>query len=87
MGRGASSAAGFSSFGTGAVSAAGGSTGAGGTGATGMTDAAGGAVVRFLAVRFIVTVARAVVRVRIVHVVGNVQSVVLTQLDRDVFID
>jgi hypothetical protein len=47
----------------------------------------GRSIVPFLAMRFIVTLARAVVRVRIVHVVGNVLSVVLTQLDGYVFID
>jgi hypothetical protein len=47
----------------------------------------GRSFVPFLAMRFIVTLARAVVRVRIVHVVGNVLSVILTQLDGYVFID
>jgi hypothetical protein len=47
----------------------------------------GRSFVPFLAMRFIVTLARAVVRVRIVHVVGDVLSVVLTQLDGYVFID
>ncbi len=83
MGRGASSAAGVSSFGAGALSAA----GACGRGRYGRGGGGRRRFVAFIAARFLVRVARGIVRVRIVHVVRDVLSVVLTQLDGYVFID
>ena len=83
MGRGASSAAGVSSFGAGALSA----TGASGAGADGRDCRGSRRFVAFIAACFLVRLARGIVRVRIVHVVRNVLSVVLTQLDGYVFID
>lgn len=38
-------------------------------------------------VPFLVPFARGIIRVRIVHVIGNILPVKLTQLDRHVFID
>jgi hypothetical protein len=43
--------------------------------------------VAFLAMRFLVPIARGIVRVGIVHVVRDVLSVELTELDGYVFID
>ena len=47
----------------------------------------GRSFVPFVAMRFVVPLARGVIRVRIVHVIRDVLSVILTQLDGYVFID